>query len=144
MRHAALTWSVCLALLHLSVSANAGTFIQRGLQKPIQILVEGYVGAKPANLVPEVSWIVGCLGKTYALHVSRLLVLTGDVSPFNIENAVEPYRTNFYLQGHEAALNRFASTPPGEKIVLIGFLIGAQQLVIGRIGAAEVPTPTPE
>ena len=144
MRYAAAIGATWLALLSLRVAVEAGTVIEPSVPQPIQVRIEGYVGEKPPALVPEVSWVVGCRGRTYAFHVSHIQVLTGDVSPTNIVTAAEPYRTTFYLHGDAAALTRFASTSPGEKIVLIGYLrTGSRQLLIGRIEAAEVRTPTP-
>lgn len=106
-----------LTVLLWTAAAAADDFLpQAALAVPIHIRFEGYVGEKPAQLVPEASWVLETRGKKYPFHVSHLQIITGDVSPTNIIEAVKPYRVTFRLRGDDARLQQFTGTAPGQKI----------------------------
>ena len=108
--------------------------------KPIRLRIEGYVGAKPADLVSEADWRVRCNGNVYEFHVAHLSVLVGDVGPMDIVAEVRPYPTAFTLHGTPEHLGVFTNAKAGQRLVLTGTTrSGSRRLALSQ--AEVIPEP---
>ena len=74
-RHGAMKRRFALCVIALGNTSARAERMPKVVQ-PIEVRIEGYVGAKPTSVALDASWHVRCLGKRYALHAARLRVLT--------------------------------------------------------------------
>jgi len=132
------------ALLVLAARHDARA--EQGVAYPLSVRIEGFVGAKPQDLKPLVSWQVGRGRTVYQLHVTVLRVLSGQAAYFNIISRLEPYRPAFWLAGDRKALAAFASTPAGQPIAIMGYLRldrTTRVLMLSTVEPLPAPSPPP-
>ena len=70
------------ALVSLTMSA-ADARMRR--PRPIQVRMVAYIGEMVAGTRPDFTWVVSYRGKRYTLYVLKLDVLTGSVTPLDID-----------------------------------------------------------
>lgn len=134
--------AVLLAATRCFAEGAHGPIPDLGLPRPNEIRIAGYIGEKPPGTVPETTWVVECLGKEYPFHVTRLQVLVGDLSYTDIIEEAKPYRVAFILRADDASLERFASTPPGQKIAVTAYQrTGSRDLLVAAI--EQLPAAAP-
>src|SRR5262245_63837659 len=115
---------VVVALLGLLlISGSQPAQARRTGLTPIMIRVTGYLGDKREDKgILLTSWKVNRGRDVYHWHVTKLDVLTGNIAYFNIVSQLEPYDPAFSIAGDNKGIKAFISTPPGETIVVIGYL----------------------
>jgi hypothetical protein len=113
---------------------------------PIVIRVTGYLGEKRDTPILLTSWKVNRGRSVYHWHVIKLEVLSGNIAYFNIVSQLEPYDPAFSIAGDTKGINAFINTPPGETIVVIGYLrleAAIRTLMIDTVTTLPSETPTP-
>jgi len=126
------------ALAVLAVVAAPGRLSAQIKVDQLYVLrIEGYVGAKPAGLHPQVSWVVSYQRDKYDLHVTKLQVLSGNTAYFNIITFLRPYTPAFRLAGDSQALAAFAATPPNQPIVMVGSMRFSHTISVFMLGTVE-------
>jgi hypothetical protein len=131
-----------LALLLLAVAA--GAVFAQPMRGKLRLRVSGWVGAAPEGVPPVARWVVDAGGERYDFTADRIDVLTGNASPGNVTQMLDPYTPAFRLRGVNEAVQSFRNTPPGQRIALIGVLrvgAGARIFMLERV--EELPEVTP-
>jgi hypothetical protein len=132
---------VSLALVLLVAPTSAQTAPPTA---PIRVQIEGFIGGKPVDLKPVVTWTVSRGRDSYTLHVTRLRVRSGPLASFTIIKRLEPYPVNFSIDGSRRLLDEFASTPPGEPTMITGVFNlehGSRVLTLTGVEPNLPPTP---
>lgn len=136
------TLFACVLLLLASPSAEA----RLNRIAPIRVRMVVYIGEKAPGTRPDFTWKANYRGKRYNLYVVKVLVLSGPVTPLDIDAAVSPYQSQFQLAGDKTALQHFVAAPPRQQ-VLINALIrldaSARYLLLDTVEVAPPPTPSP-
>ncbi len=134
---------VALACLLLLVTATAVDARMRR-PRPIQVRMVAYVGEKVEGTRPDFTWVVSYRGKRYTLYVLELDVLSGTITPLDIDAAVRMYPVQFQIAGNKPALERFVAAPPRQQVLMRGFMrldTAARFLMLDTVDAAYLPTP---
>src|SRR5574341_1012570 len=133
MRHPSNLFGAAVLALVCATPAAAQSD-RHGLPKPIQIRVQGYFVEKPADTIPDATWLVALRGKQYPFYVRQLQVLQGDVSPMNIYEIYEPYRPTFFLHSDDTTLDRIEHAPVGHPITFVAYLrFASRHVVVGGV-----------
>jgi hypothetical protein len=136
-----------VALLALLVFSGAHPAqARRDSLTPIVIRVTGYLGEKRDKPILLTSWKVNRGRDVYHWHVIKLEVLSGNLAYFNIVNQLEPYDPAFSIAGDTQGINAFINAPPGETIVVIGYLrlaAAIRTLMIDTVTTLPAGTATP-
>ena len=134
-------WACLLLLVTVEV---AEARVRRA--RPIQVRMVAYIGEKLEGTRPDFTWVTSYRGKRYTLYVLKLDVLTGSVTPLDIDAAVRMYQVNFQIAGDKTALAHFVAAPPRQQVLLTGFLrldATARYFMLDKVDAAYLPTPVP-
>lgn len=138
---------LCGALVALLLLAGAGPAQGRRFSlTPIFIRITGYLGPKREKPILLTSWKVNRGRDIYDLHVIKLEVLNGNIAYFNIVDQLEPYDPAFSIGGDNQAVRDFVSAPPGETLIIMGYLrleSALRTFMIDTVAPAAVTTPTP-
>jgi len=137
--------AVAFACLLLLVTAGATQARMRRV-RPIQVRMVAYIGEKVEGTRPDFTWLVTYRGKRYELYVLKLDVLTGSVTPLDIDSAVAMYQVKFQIAGDKQALAHFVAAPPRQQVLMTGFIrldAAARFLMLDTVDFAAVPTPAP-
>ena len=135
---------VCACLLVLVTATAADALMRR--PRPIQVRMVAYVGEMIAGTRPDFTWLVSYRGKRYTLYVLKLDVLTGSITPLDIDAAVRMYPVQFQIAGDKTALKHFLAAPPRQQVVMKGFMrldTAARFFMLDTVDAAYLPTPGP-
>jgi hypothetical protein len=142
MRHPRAHVLVALLVLLLFSGVQPAHARRTGLT-PIMVRVTGYLGEKRDDKgILLTSWHVNRGRAVYHWRVLKLDVLSGNIAYFNIVSQLEPYDPAFSIAGDNKGINAFINAPPGETIVVIGYLrldAATRTLMIDT-----VTTPTPK
>ena len=114
--------------------------------KPIQMRMVAYIGEKVEGTRPDFTWLVTHRGKRYELYVLKLDVLTGGVTPLDIDSAVAMYKVKFQIAGDKKAVEHFAAAPPRQQVLMTGFIrldAGARFIMLDTVDVGAKPTPAP-
>lgn len=135
-------------MLALLLLAQAGAPLaeaqRRVLGQPILVRITGYLGAKRDQPILVTSWKVNRGRDIYDWHVVKLDVLSGNTAYFNIVTQLDFYSPAFSIAGDDTAIATFLATPPGEMVVVIGYLrIDAARRVLTLDTVEPVPATTP-
>jgi len=138
---------VIVALLGLLLCSGAQPAqARRNGLTPLMVRVTGYLGEKRDKPILLTSWKVNRGRDVYRWHVIKLDVLSGNIAYFNIVSQLEPYDPAFSIAGDTKGINDFINTPPGETIVVIGYLrleAAIRTLMIDTVRPLQSETPTP-
>jgi len=137
--------TVAVACLLLLVTAGATAARVRRV-RPIQVRMVVYVGEKVEGTRPDFNWLVTCRGKRYELHVLKLDVLSGGVTPLDIDSAVAMYTVKFQIAGDKQALEHFAAAPPRQQVLMTGFMrldAAARFIMLDTVDVGTMPAPAP-
>ena len=107
--------TVAVACVLLLLTAGAAEARMRRV-RPIQVRMVAYIGEKVEGTRPDFTWLVTYRGKRYELYVLKLDVLTGGVTPLDIDSAVAMYNgqvSDRRRQEGARALCRGTSSPAG-------------------------------
>lgn len=136
-----------LTLTVLSVGPIASPVEARRLTlSAITVQVEVRVPPLPAGEVPEATWMVSLEGKQVEWPVLRLFVVTGNVSPTNLYQALVPYRPTLRIVGRPPDLDRLVGAPPGSRLRFQGLLEisgGARILMVSGVEVFGNEEPAP-
>lgn len=135
--------SVLVALLALLLFSGAQPAqARRNGLTPLMIRVTGYLGDKRDDKgILLTSWKVNRGRDVYHWRVIKLDVLSGNLAYFNIVSQLEPYDPAFSLAGDNKGIKEFINAPPGETIVVIGYL--RLEAAIRTLMIDTVTRPTP-
>jgi hypothetical protein len=135
-------WLVCV----LSILSGPAAEARVNRIAPIRVRMVACIGEKVEGSRPDFTWKATYRGKRYNLYVLKVLVLSGGVTPLDIDAAVSPYRSQFQLAGDRTALQHFLAAPPRQQ-VLINALIrldaSAAYLLLDTVQVIQPPTPSP-
>lgn len=141
-RHLVLALGAILVML-LNAEATEAR-MRRALPIPIRMVT--YIGEKLEGIEPEFSWLVTCRGKHYQLYVLKLDVLSGNLTPLDIDAAVALYKIKFQVVGEKTALERFTAVAPRQQVVIMGYARldpAGRYLMLDRVEAPSIATPSP-
>jgi hypothetical protein len=141
--------SICIAVLFALILAAPESSATVFRHDVLSVRIEGYVGTKPADVPLQVSWIVSVKGELYDLHVSKMVVLTGNVAYYDIITALQPYRPALTVIGDDEQIDLFATAPANQEIMVTGFFQfagGARYLMLSSVDyvgeVEQTPPPT--
>jgi hypothetical protein len=92
---------------------------------PIFLRIEGYVGEKPKDAPVADEWTVATdkSGDKYVkFYVTRMDVLTGDISYMDIFERLEPYTPTVQMNALPEEEQAFAGAPPQKKVTMRAYL----------------------
>ena len=136
-----LVWACVLSLI---TAAAADARMHR--PRPIQVRMVAYVEQMVGGTRPDFTWVVSYRGKRYTLYVLKLDVLTGGITPLDIDAAVRMYAVKFQIAGDKKALERFVAAPPRQQVLMTGFIrldTAARFFMLDSVDAAYLLTPAP-
>jgi hypothetical protein len=142
-------WSLRTALAALLLalaSAAVSPAQQRPSLTPLFIRITGYLGPKRDIPILVTSWRVNRGRDVYDLHVTKLDVLSGNVAYFEIVQQLVPYDIAFSIFGDDEAIAAFLAAPPGQPIVILGYLridLAARTLMMSSVEPLAASTPSP-
>jgi hypothetical protein len=140
--------SLCSALAVLLLLAGAAPAQGRRFSlTPIFIRITGYLGPKKERPILLTSWKINRGRTVYHLHVIKLEVLSGNIAYFNIVEQLEPYDPAFSFGGDNRAVEAFERAPPGETLVIMGYLrldASIRTFMMDTVAPLAVGSPTPE
>ncbi len=131
-------------VLLLFTSGIAGARMRR--VAPVRVRLVTYVGEKLEGARPDVTWTVTYQGKRYQLYVLNLQVLSGGLTPLDINSAVSFYPVQFQLAGEKTALQRFTAAPPRQQVLMTGYMRldpAGRYFMLDTVDAAYLATPSP-
>lgn len=140
-RWGALRWASMVVLVW-AVLAAAPTVAQR-ISVPIAVRITGYVNQKPTDVPTQFEWVVAQERTEVRLYIKKLVVKTGQVSPGNIDDAVNPYHVSFQLAGEKPALQALTTAAAGTPVTIDAYLQfgeGARIMMIETVKAEAAPT----
>lgn len=122
---------VALASLAIARAANGQRVV------PIRLRIDGYIGKPPEGRDEMADLVLRCNERDYRFQVTDALVLYGEALASNVFAAVRPYKPSFFLRGPKSLLAKFADTPPGAHMRIIGQIVGpSRNLLVGEINLA--------
>lgn len=119
---------------------------RRSLGQPILVRITGYLGPKRDKPILVTSWKVNRDRVIYDWHAVKLDVLSGNTAYFNIVTQLDFYSPAFSIAGDDKAVAAFLATPPGEMVVVIGYLrvdAALRVLMLDTVEPLPATTPTP-
>lgn len=138
MNRRALGVSILTFLAMVLVTASASARMR--MTRPINVQMELYVGAAPADAKPQFQWLVADRDGEYQLQIMKLSVI-GGVSALDLDAALKPYRIHFRIAGDPASVKRLTGAKPAQLLDVHGiarFQGGARYLMLDRVE----PMPT--
>ena len=137
--------TVAVACVLLLFTAGAAAARMRRV-KPIHVRMVVYIGEKVEGTRPDFTWLVTSRGKRYELYVLKLDVLTGGVTPLDIDSAVAMYNVKFQIAGDKTALEHFAAAPARQQVLMTGYIrldAGARFIMLDTVDLGPIPPPAP-
>lgn len=113
---------------------------------PLRLKIYGYVGQAADGVPPLTTWRLTASGKNYTFICDKIDVLNGNTSYMDIVSALEPYKPAFRLNGGKHALEPFVTSPPRQRLVMLGVLTfggSARIFMVDSITPLPAPTPNP-
>ena len=140
MRRLALAFALALSAPHLVAFGM--------LREPVQVRIEGYLGASAEQVKPweMLDVQIGTkLPQKFAL--TNIIALSGNVLGASILEQVEPIHPNFILNGDPNLLEEIASAAPNQLLKITGYTaFGPQRILVQTVDKSAPitgPTPTP-
>jgi hypothetical protein len=121
----------------------------RGLREPVQVRIEGFLGATEEQVKPwEMLDVMIGSEPPRKFALTNIIVLSvGPVMGADILQAVEPIHPNFIFNGDQKQLDEISSALPNQYLKITGYLaFGPQRILVQTIEKSEPitgPTPTP-
>jgi hypothetical protein len=134
-----------LAICFLVLLAAGPVHARRGLVVPINVHIIGYVGAAPAGMRPEATWVLRDPHGEYKLYIEQLIVSPNGPSTLAIDSTLSPYGYRMQVIGDRETLERIRALQPNQRIVIDGLLrlqATARFLMLSRV-EVETVTPSP-
>ena|SRR5215472_1285695 len=116
-----------------------------GLERPLQIRLEGYLGA-PARSVRairevEVQILDGPMRK---LAVTKIVVLNGSMLGSDVLDQVAPTKPNFRITGDPVLMKQISDATPAQLLKITGNLgLGDHYLLVSRVEGGQSPAASP-
>lgn len=137
-------------LLALLLLACPGLLGLRGFPQQIQLRVEGFLDADPAQVHPWVTLDVA-IGSTRNVHrflLTDIVSLSaGGPMGSDILEQVMPLHPNFIWNADHALLDQLSAAKPNQYVRIVGYVaFSPQRLLIQTVEISEPivgPTPTP-
>lgn len=127
--------------LALTALAGPAAAIRMRSTRPIQIRTVGYIGATHDPL-PEVTLVLSHPGGPTRFNVTKLRILTGDVSPANVITALQPYKYRLQLRGPDELRRKLSAAEPSDQVEIIGFIRIAERLLMASAINVSKPAPS--
>ncbi|MEY4950632.1 MAG: hypothetical protein RL698_2843 [Pseudomonadota bacterium] len=122
----------------------------RGLRQQVQLRVEGFLDANPAEVHPwaTVDVKIGSERQTHKFALVNIVSLSvGGPTGADIIEQVMPIHPNFIWNGDQKLLDQIAAAKPNQYVKIVGYTaFGVQRLLIQTVEISEPitgPTPTP-
>lgn len=137
-------------LLVLLLLATPGLLGQRGLRQGIQIRIEGFLDADPAQVHPwanlEVN--IGSARNARRFMLTDIVSLSaGGPLGSDILEQVMPLHPNFIFNANQPLLDQISAAKPNQYMKVVGYLaFSPQRVLVQTVEISEPitgPTPTP-
>ena len=120
----------------------------RGFREPIQVRVEGFLGATAKEVRPwEMLDVMIGTEKPRKFALTNIIALSGSVLGADILAQVEPIHPNFIFNGDPNILEQISSAAPNQYLKITGYTaFGPQRILVQTVEKSEPitgPTPTP-
>lgn len=113
---------------------------------PVTVRMEGFVGRQPEGTPLEATWQLRVGKQKVDLYVTKLQILTGNLSPSNLTQALQPYRPALTIAARQADQDLILKAPPDQRIAISGMLDfggGARTLMPSAVEYLAPTAPTP-
>jgi hypothetical protein len=133
-------------VLLLVVPTSAGG---RPLREPIEVRIEGYLGASEEQTHPWAMldvWLAEPPGRKFAL-MNIIVLSPGAASGGDILAAMQPVRPNIIFNGTPEQLEQIGSARPNQLLKIVGYTAdGPRRILVSRVEVGPPvtgPTATP-
>jgi hypothetical protein len=138
-------WSIAWSVLWIAAILLAQMGIGDAVQRPLEIRLEGYLGA-PARSVRamrdvDVQILDGAMRK---FAVTNIVVVNGSMLGGDVLAQVTPTKPNFRITGDPVLMKQISDATPEQLLKITGVLgLGDHYLLVSRVEGGQSPAASP-